>query len=139
MANYSINVDLSKMEGAFRYTFTGKDGNPHRCLCIPMEADGANLNGLFVGMKGVYLELSAWQMREPRNKDTHYLKVSYDQSIREKMTDEERKDKPIVGGLREIVPKNQSTQGAAPIQPAVPATALQPQQTTLDAFDDLPF
>lgn len=64
------------------------------CLVIPIE-----LNGLFKGEKGVYLDLIAFELanRKEGSKDTHLVKQSFSKEIREKMTEEEVKAMPILG------------------------------------------
>ena len=93
MANYSIKTDLLKVKGAFTTNIKGKTATK-RCLCIPVED-----SGLFLGQKGCYLNLTAIEMQNPQYQDTHCVKVSHDKEVYEKMTEEERKAQPIVGGL----------------------------------------
>ena len=93
MANYSIKIDLLKVKGAFTTNIKGKTATK-LCLCIPVED-----SGLFLGQKGCYLNLTAIEMQNPQYQDTHCVKVSHDKEVYEKMTEEERKAQPIVGGL----------------------------------------
>lgn len=66
------------------------------CLVIPIE-----LNNLFVGEKGVYLDIVGFELKNPKegSRDTHLLKQSFSKEIREKMTDDELKAVPILGNL----------------------------------------
>jgi hypothetical protein len=66
------------------------------CLIIPIEK-----NKLFVGEKGVYLDLIAFEIKEPKSdsKDTHIVKQSLAKDVRESMTDEQLKAMPILGNL----------------------------------------
>lgn len=96
MANYSIKTDLLRLPGAFVTNIKGRTATK-RCLCIPIED-----SGLFLGQKGVYLNLTAFEMRNPQYGDTHCVKVSFDKDVYEKMTEEERKANPIIGGMRMI-------------------------------------
>lgn len=93
MANYSIKTDLLKVKGAFVTNIKGKT-DTKRCLVIPIED-----SGLFLGKKGCYLNLTAIEMQNPQYQDTHCVKVSYDKEVYGRMTDEERKAQPIIGGL----------------------------------------
>lgn len=97
MANYSIKADLLKLQGAFVTNLTGKTATK-RCLCIPIEE-----SGLFLGEKGCYLNLVALAMRESKYGDSHCVKLSLDKQVTEAMTEEERKQIPILGGLHEII------------------------------------
>lgn len=94
MANYSIKTDLLKLKGAFITNLKGKTATK-RCLIIPVDEAG-----LFVGQKGVYLDLTAIEMREPKYAETHCIKVSLDKGVYEAMSEEERNAMPIIGGMR---------------------------------------
>lgn len=56
-------------------------------------------NHLFEGEKGVYLDLVAFEMKEPKNGSTHIIKQSLPKDVREKMTDDQKKEMPIIGSL----------------------------------------
>lgn len=65
------------------------------CLVIPIEK-----NKLFVGEKGVYLDIVAFDIKKQgESKDTHVVKQSLSKDEREKMTDEQLKAMPIIGNL----------------------------------------
>lgn len=96
MANYSIKTDLLKLKGAFVTNLKGKTATK-RCLIIPV--DEANL---YVGEKGVYLNMTAIEMREPKYSETHCVKQSLDRERYEAMTDEERNAQPILGGMKQL-------------------------------------
>lgn len=57
MANFSIKTDLLKLKGAFVTNLKGKTATK-RCLIIPVDDAG-----LFIGEKGVYLNLTAIEMQ----------------------------------------------------------------------------
>lgn len=97
MSNFSIRIDLLKLKGAFLRELKGKSGTK-RCLVIPVD----DCDGIFLGEKGCYLNLTAFEMREPRFEDTHCVRAELSREKREQMTEEERKSLPILGGLREI-------------------------------------
>lgn len=102
MANYSIKTDLLKLQGAFVTDIKGKTATK-RCVCIPIDE-----SGLFLGKQGCYLNMTAIEMQNPRYEDTHCLKVAYDKAIYDRMTDEQKKAQPIVGGLHELKRKVQA-------------------------------
>ena len=102
MANYSIKVDLQKVQGAFVTNIKGKTATK-RCLCIPIDE-----SGLFLGKQGCYLNLTAIEMQNPQYSDTHCLKVSYDKDVYDRMTEEQKAAQPIVGGLHELKRKQQA-------------------------------
>lgn len=97
MTNFSIKADLLKVKGAFVKDLKGKTGAVKRCLIIPVED-----SGMFLGEKGCYLNMTAIEMREAKYNDTHCVKVSLSKEQYEAMTEEERNNTPIIGGMHEI-------------------------------------
>lgn len=73
----------------------GKAGDVE-CLIIPIEK-----NKLFVGEKGIYLDLIAFEIKEQKEgrKDTHLVKQSFSKDDREAMTEDQLKAIPILGSL----------------------------------------
>lgn len=96
MANFSIKTDLLKLKGAFVTNLKGKTATK-RCLIIPVDEAS-----LYVGEKGVYLNMTAIEMREPKYSETHCVKQSLDRERYEAMTDEERAAQPIMGGMKQL-------------------------------------
>ena len=93
MANFSIKTNLLKLTGAFVTNLRGRTATK-RCLIIPIDDAG-----LFVGEKGVYLDMTAIEMQNSQYGDTHCIKVSVDKARYDAMTDEERKAVPMLGGM----------------------------------------
>lgn len=123
MANFSIKADLLKLKGACLTNIKGRT-QTKRCVVIPV--DDAEL---FVGEKGVYLNMVAMEMQEPKFGDTHYIKVSVDKDRYNSMTEAERKQQPILGGMR-ILERNT-------LQPMAPMSTLDGSSFVDD--NDLPF
>lgn len=123
--NQVVKIDLTKVNGAAVVNLKGKTSTK-RCVVIPIEDAG-----LYEGVKGVYLDLIAFEMREPKNGSTHLLKRSVPKEKRDAMTPEERASQPILGTL--------SPMGGAPapLQQA-PAVEAGIQQDGVD-ITDLPF
>lgn len=96
MANFSIKADLLKIAGAFVANLKDKNATK-RCLIIPVDDAG-----LYVGEKGVYLNMTAIEMREARYGDTHCIKQSLDKAVYDKLTDEQRNRIPILGGMHAL-------------------------------------
>lgn len=122
MANFSIKTDLLKLKGAFVTNLKGKTATK-RCLIIPVDDAG-----LFIGEKGVYLNMAAIEMNESRYGDTHCVKVSLPKDMVERMTEEERKAIPILGGMHPL--QSQAQQMA--VRGQLDATVVMNE-------DDLPF
>ena len=115
MANFSIRLDLQKVPGAFLTKIKGKN-ETKECLCIPIE-DAK----LFVGTKGTYLDLAAIEVKEPKYEQTHLIKRSLPKDVYDAMSEEERKEQPIVGNMHELKATTQKI------------------TETAEAEDDLPF
>lgn len=95
MSNYSIKLDLLKLKGAGVTNIKGRTATK-KCLVIPIE-DAR----LFLGGKGVYLDLSAWESREQgKYGDTHGVKQSFSKETLDAMSEEERKALPFLGNMR---------------------------------------
>lgn len=95
MENYSIKIDLLKLKGAFMRNLKGTN-ETKRCLILPVD----DCDGVFLGEKGCYLNMTAIGLTEPKFKDTHCVKVNIPKEQREAMTEEERNAIPILGGLQ---------------------------------------
>ena len=95
MDNFIIKLNLLKMSGAFKYGFKGKDGETHRCVCIPVDG-----KAIFEGQTGVYADLSALALRDPKYDDTHMIKERFPKADYALLTEEQRRNTPIIGSMR---------------------------------------
>ena len=95
MSNINGKLNLMQLK-AVRMNMKGKTGI-QECLVIPIKA-----NNLFVGEKGIYLDLIAFEKKtqQENNKDTHIVKQSFSKEAFQAMTEEEKQSMPILGGLR---------------------------------------
>lgn len=124
MANFSIKADLLKIKGAAIINLKGKTATK-RCLVIPVDD-----SGLFVGEKGVYLNMTAVEMREPRYGDTHCVKINLDRDAYNALSEEERRNIPILGGMHELEQQVRTMQVTQTIDVS---------QAADNPDDDLPF
>ena len=92
-------------------------------IFIPYE-----VNSIFQGEKGKYLNIIAFPLKETRDYDTHLVKQSLPKDIYEKMSDEEKNAMPIIG--------NMSIKDSAP---AANNNASEGKTFDADGDDDLPF
>ena len=130
MANYTISTDLLKLQGAFISNLKGK-ATTKQCLCIPIDDAG-----LYLGQKGCYLDLAAFQLQNSQYGDTHCVKQSLSKQKRDAMTEEERKALPIIGNMRPIQSKTQNSVGNT----VGVADSTMPQQNfSVEGDDDYPF
>lgn len=120
MNNINGKINLMQLK-AVRMNLKGKTGIME-CVVLPIAA-----NHLFVGEKGIYLDLIAFEKRTQQegNKDTHIIKQSLSKDIREAMTEEEKQAMPILGSL----------QVWAGSQESEPESSMDIQTET----DDIPF
>lgn len=111
MSNLSIKINLSKIPGTIFTKLTGKSGQKKDCIVIPVEDCH-----LFVGEKGVYLDLSAYEFKEQKYSDTHMVKQSFSKEqieeikqlaliVNPNLTESEilevlNKANPIIGGIK---------------------------------------
>lgn len=117
MANLNVKLNLQNLICACR--FEKGSAGPVECLIIPLER-----NHLFKGEKGVYLDMAGFELKEPKDKKTHLLKQSFPREVFKAMTDEQKKNTPILGDIS--VWEHQEPE---------PTSDL----TTLDEGSDLPF
>lgn len=106
MANISIKLNLRQLKSEVLKR-EGKDD----CIIIPIKQ-----NNLFVGEKGIYLDVSAIELKNPieGSKKTHLLKQNLNKEVYGKMSKEEKEAMPILGdaiywGKREAAPQDVKT------------------------------
>ena len=111
MSNLSIKINLTRLPGVIFTKLTGKSGLQKDCIVIPVEDCH-----LFVGEKGVYLDLSAYEFKEQKYSDSHMVKQSFSKEVIEEiksialtinpnLTESELQDvvnkaNPIIGGIK---------------------------------------
>lgn len=117
--NYSGKIDLLKMQGAFATNIKGKAATK-KCVCIPIEDCH-----LFVGEKGIYLDLTVREIAPEKrvSGDSHIITQSLPKEVFNALPEEEKKNRPILGSMREF--QTQSMEITAQAQP--------------ESTDDLPF
>ena len=121
--NYKLSLCLSKLPGAFVMNLKGRH-ETKRCICIPIE-DADLFESEETG--AVYANLSIFEMREERYGKTHIVKQSFSKERFDAMSEEERRDQPILGNLSPIE-ERQRTQPTGG-----------PTMELNDEEDDLPF
>lgn len=122
--NYGIKIDLLKLKGAFMRNLQGKSATK-KCIIIPVD----DCDGMFLGEKGCYLNMTAIEMQNPQYTDTHCIKPDIPKEQREAMSEEQRNAIPIIGGLHAIerLPQQMS------VNTTIGADAFSPDD------EDLPF
>lgn len=129
--NYNIRLDMKKLPASGVVNIKGKDGKPHKCIVIDIDAAH-----LFHSEKGaVYIDLVAWENRDGLSQygDTHVVKQSLPKAVRESLAQlpqEQREAQTrILGNMRP------STESQTNTPPAVTATA----EVMTGGEEELPF
>lgn len=118
---FKMTLCVNKLEGAFVSNLRGRHATK-RCVCIPIEdAD------LFEADNGaVYLNCSVFEMREEKFGKTHIIKQSLSKDRYDAMTDDERRELPILGNLSPMEERQREAPTGGPTM-------------DLPEDDDLPF
>lgn len=126
MSHLSFSINLFKLKNCAVTNLTSSiTGESKKCLIIPIED-----NSLTVTEKGVYLPMVAFES-DKLEKQSHLIKQSFKKEILDKMTEEEKNELPILGGISKPIahtPKsdvNYTPEGSTESEPA--------------PVDDLPF
>ena len=121
-----IKINLAKLKSA---VITTQKGN--RAIIIVLDD-----NNLVEHKSGVYLELQAVKIREPKTNnhgfmDTHFVKQKLSKDAYGKLTEEQKKAIPILGNITEYTGVKTEDEGF------IPPSKPQPEVTLNN--DDLPF
>ena len=109
MANYSLNINLLKIDGASLQTNpnTGK-----RAVVIPVEEADIFVNE---SNTAAYLGLNMYESHNSQYNDTHALKLKYSKATIDRIGVDAIKAKPFIGNAKEKLPYGQQGQPAQPI------------------------
>jgi len=92
MNNLNIKLNLQNLHCACRFE-KGMAG-PVECLIIPLEK-----NHLFKGEKGVYLDLTAFELKEKKDNRTHLIKQQLPKEVFKALIEEQKRATPILGDV----------------------------------------
>lgn len=85
------------------------NGKEIECIVIPIEK-----NNLFKSEKGnIYLDIIAFELKDPKHGDTHLVKQSLPKKVREAMSKEDLEKMPILGNLKVMGPQEPEAANAA--------------------------
>lgn len=105
--NYYVSINIDQIPNTFIRKIKGKSGAEKLVAMIQLEDNPA----IFCGKKHYQLSAIAWEKDKPEYDQTHSIKVSLPKEVREKMSDEERKAIPYIGGMK---PKDADMTSNAP-------------------------
>ena len=108
--NLSIKVNLTKIQGAALVNLKGNTATK-KCIVIPVDDAG-----LYVGEKGVYLDLQAIAYKDPKYADTHFIKPSIEKEKYNAMTKEEQDAIPIIGGVKILERKQNEMEATGTVE-----------------------
>ena len=110
MANYSLNINLLKIDGASLQTnpTTGK-----RAIVIPVDDADIFVNE---SNTAAYLGMNMYESRNSQYGDSHSLKLKFSKATIERVGVEAIKAKPFIGNAKEKQPYGYNS--AAPSAPA---------------------
>ena len=103
MKNINVKINLALMNKV--QTITSKKNN-EKYVCIPLSN-----NYIFEGRKGLYLDLTAYSY-DGKFGESHFLKNRIPKDVYEKMSDEDKKNTPILGSLSPLEMDNGITEKA---------------------------
>lgn len=109
MSNFTTKLNLAGLKHS-RKLMKGQSGEID-CLIIPIHE-----NNLFIGEKGLYLDLQHHEIKNPVDgqTDSHLVKQSLPKEVYEKMSEEERRAMPILGNSRTWAPQSNEPKLAEP-------------------------
>lgn len=101
--NLNVSINLLKMKAAVA-DVPGRNGNPVRCVILPIEANDLYAKTDESGhVTSVYLSVSCFEnKKESQYGDTHMVKQSHGKAWNEAHTDEQKRGEPILGNGRPI-------------------------------------
>jgi hypothetical protein len=96
MGNYKVKIDLSKLRKS-SVTELVIDGQKKQGVFIPIED-----NNLFVSQKSnsIYLDMTAYTTKNDKYGQSHILKQKMGGVVWRNMTEDEKRNIPIVGSLQ---------------------------------------
>lgn len=122
--NYQLKIDLKKLHKSFIYSIQGKSEKV-KCICIPISEFYEGKNG------ELYCNFQITEKKEVgQYGDTHFAKQSLEKTIYNTLSDEQRKNIPILGNMEPSKFGNNETETT---------TSLSANTDTDCEGDDLPF
>lgn len=103
MKNFNVKINLALMNNV--KTITSKKDN-EKYVCIPLSN-----NYIFEGKKGLYLDLTAYSY-DGKFGESHFLRNRIPKAIYEKMSEEDKKNTPIIGSMSPLEMDNGITEKA---------------------------
>ena len=125
--NYQLKINAKALNRAFVYPIQGKTEKVE-CLCIPVTEFYKGKNGELYCTFGITEKQTVGTYG-----DTHFAKQQLEKDSYNKLTEEQKKNIPIIGNMQPS--KFGNTPKVEQVQDAVILPPFEPAQST----DDLPF
>lgn len=115
MANYSLNINLLKIDGATLQTnpTTGK-----RAVVLPVDEANIYVND---SKNAAYLGINMYESHNSMYGDSHSLKLKYNKEVIDRLGVETIKAKTFIGNAKEKLPYGQQGATAQPFSQPAPA------------------
>ena len=126
--NYQLKINAKALNRAFVHAIQGKTEKVE-CLCIPVTEFYKGKNGELYCTLGITEKQTVGTYG-----DTHFAKQQLEKDSYSKLTDEQKKNIPIIGNMQPS--KFGNTTKVEQVQDAV---ILPPSESTETKYDDLPF
>ena len=109
--NFNIKLNLQNLKCVCRHEKS--QSGLVECLIIPLEQ-----NHLFKGEKGIYLDLSAFELKERKDDRTHLIKQHLPKEVFQSMNDEQKRAIPIIGSVTTWeAPSETPVSNSTPLEP----------------------
>lgn len=92
-SNFNLKLNIAAFKHVVR-KMKNKAGEQVECIIIPVES-----NHIFKGEKGLYADITAIAVKNPKYDDTHILKQGLPKEVYEALTDEQKNSTPIFGNM----------------------------------------
>lgn len=114
MANYSLNINLLKIDGA--KLVTNSDGK--QAVVLPVEDANIFVNQT---QTAAYLGINMYESHNSQYGDSHSLKLKFNKEVIDRLGVDAIKAKPFIGNAKEKLPYGQQGQTAQPYSQPAPA------------------
>lgn len=110
MGNFNLKVYLDLLPGVKVRDIEGNNGRSRRCVCIPIDSAAGTVVDSFekfdfklggqtsVPLKHIELRLTVYESAN-QEFSSHYLKCDISKERFEKMSEEQQRNRPIVGNM----------------------------------------
>lgn len=123
MGNFNLKVYLDLLPGVKVRDIEGNNGRSRRCVCIPIDSAAGTVVDSFekfdfklggqtsVPLKHIELRLTVFESSN-QEFSSHYLKCDISKERFEKLSEEQQRNRPIVGNMSPWTAKGEKKEAA---------------------------